>query len=257
MENIANKIDKKLVLSKKEFISIFEIIYACDDGKNLLTKDKPMLQYLHIERDIAETCDGYRLSRRKLPIVLDKKYLLHRKDIKEVLKQVRKSKENINVIFNEDNVEINNNEFNIIVKSNNELNFLNLNSLIDSDLDELKNKFILIKKDFKELMKGLQKIGFLKFYSSDNDEIIFEYFNIDKEYKEEKVISCDNIKGNLELTAINGKFLKPVLNSYKDSEKIFLFNNKNVQPLYFTNEKRTKLDVILPIRINKLIDIKG
>ena len=43
METTANKIEKKLVLSKKEFISIFEIIYACDDGKNLLTKDKPML----------------------------------------------------------------------------------------------------------------------------------------------------------------------------------------------------------------------
>ena len=88
---------EKLIFTKKEFKEIMEVLKAT-------AKDdvRPILQGVNFNNNEVVALDGYRLMLRKINLQLKGNYTIHRNDLKEVLKAVKRDTEYIEITFNPD-----------------------------------------------------------------------------------------------------------------------------------------------------------
>ena len=120
----------KVMVDKKEFKEVMEVLKAT-------AKDdvRPILQGVNFNNNEVAALDGYRLMLRKIDLQLKGNYTIHRNDLKQVLKAVKRDTEHIEITFNPDVVifKIDDKEkfvFNVLQGS-----YINYKSLIPSEFN--------------------------------------------------------------------------------------------------------------------------
>ena len=238
---------EKLIFTKKEFKEIMEVLKATAKDEA-----RPILQGVNFNNNEVVALDGYRLMLRKIDLQLKGNYTIHRNDLKQVLKAVKRDTEQIEITFNPDVVvfKVDDKEkfvFNVLQGS-----YINYKSLIPSEFN------LMATLEAKKIIESIKLLNKNHYVILDVNKDIIDikdvyYFRKDKQSMPEAVtgtivnnfMNCIT-KGENKKIAFNNTYLKESLKNYKEKIDIKIING--VSPMIVTDNKK-KLDLVLPVRL--------
>lgn len=244
---------EKLLLTKKEFKEIMQVL-----PKVSKEEFRPILQGVCFNNNEVVALDGFRLSIRRFKGELSGEYIIHAKDLKEVLNTCKRDMEHVEIIF--DNKTI----FNLLDKGKNLVKTFEckyLDGLYIAYKSLLNNSFagIIELKDTKELLdiiKPLKKNQGITLEIEDNKLSIYNVV-ADLEKIESHLYHIGDIEINnkikLNITiGVNATYLKEAIKDYKTCD--IKYNGKLQSIVIESAEEKNKYELVLPLRILKGIE---
>lgn len=237
----------KVLLTKKEFKTAMEVLPVA--SKEDL---RPILQCVYFNNNDVVAIDGYRLAVRKINSSLNAEFCILASELKEVLKAVKKDTQSISIStdFKKAYISLINKENDIVKEFTLSLfegRFPNYKTLTPTgattrinyiDTDEIIEEIKRLKQDTVCLNIEKNSIDFLDVEF--NKQVTHIGKNLNKK------INCVSTGDNLEI-AFSKKFIKEAIKNYKNDFTMRF--TRGIDPLVIESNDKTKLDLILPVRL--------
>ena len=211
---------------------------------------RPALRCIQIDEENAVSCDGYKLTVRKLDSTVEKPILLN-ECIISVIKKIKNEKY-ATITENEKLVKLSYGWITIIAQKEFN-NFIKYNSLIPIDH---KTKVIIDPKQLLKICNSTKNVSG-RYYSTVKFKFSAKgsYIEVieERELEFKRVIPAVVEGEEIEISVDLNKLIL-ALKDYK--EDLTLFLNSPVSPIVLKDKQETRLDLVLPIRLTNREEYK-